>query len=954
MKSNNDVTPSRPASNWEQEMQDAIRQLFPNEMNRSVSEGSNASLGAYLRIIWRRKWLVMIPLIVIPIFAILHIFSEKPIYRANARLIIEPTNQKIVNFEEVVSPDRSRDYIQTQYKMLGSYNVAAKVIDQLNADSLGLIKSLSVDNPKTNAELSISFFDNIMDRVRSVFNGIEKDGSNVKVREGEGRKISHHNYSEFEIERHRKIVELLNSTQIIPMRNTRLVNVIVNGYDRYMITSQANKLAEVFVEQNLENKREASRTASEWLKKEVENLKEELQRAEFALLEFIDTQGFASINENDVRQNRFKSVTGLDEMEETVRATKIEIVDLQNKMEELGSLVKRIPNNPHLIFSDLDIPNLQNLQRQYIETQEEIEALSRQYKGKYPRIKELYEKKETINRDVILSIKDEVSRAKIKIDILLEKEKSLRDVMKKEREEALKINKDSIVYNALKRDIENKRELYERMLRRLNETEVTKGLQTNNITIAQKAMVPVEPLPSKKKEILFGSIVISLSIGIGLSIFIENLNKRFNDPDEVEKYMHVPYLGSVYKVKKIRNQNDLVNTQIPYTYISNKYRELRTKIQFLSIHQPIKLVLVTSAVQGEGKSATLVNLALSYSQLGKSILIVDADFRQPVLHTILDLPNDIGLSDILIGSCSWEQAVQDTVVENLKVITSGSIPPNPLELLSMARMKGLCHQFENAFDMVFFDGSCLLGVLDAAMLATEMDGVILVHDPDQVKIKTILQAKKVLEDAYADIIGIVFSNFKDSFLSPRIARRLSRSRRKRIVSSVQKPLLHGKERQILDSTNTLSTASSTSRTIGTDSSLSIEIKNSGIVNNLEHFSIEEGFDFLVIDLELSNYSGNLVVFETRNVTIQPGEISRYGNALDIVYTDNIDSNDVKNDRVQYYPLNLDLSYLLKDREMINSNESKSGKIIYKVPCEFQNFTLLYNTSDIRISLPISI
>jgi len=199
----------------------------------------------------------------------------------------------------------------------------------------------------------------------------------------------------------------------------------------------------------------------------------------------------------------------------------------------------------------------------------------------------------------------------------------------------------------------------------------------------------------------------------------------------------------------------LITHHKPKSPIAEAYRTLRTNIHFSGMDNPFKTILVTSAGTEEGKSTTLANLAVAIAQTGMQVLIIDCDLRKPVQHKVFELPNKQGLTNILVEQLPLESAVQFTRVNNLSVLTSGPIPPNPSELLGCERMKGLLQQLKNKYDTVLIDSPPTVAVTDAAVLSAQVDGVILVLRSGVAKIDMAKQAKEQIEKANGKIIGTV-------------------------------------------------------------------------------------------------------------------------------------------------------------------------------------------------------
>jgi capsular exopolysaccharide synthesis family protein len=299
------------------------------------------------------------------------------------------------------------------------------------------------------------------------------------------------------------------------------------------------------------------------------------------------------------------------------------------------------------------------------------------------------------------------------------------------------------------------KELYQAVSKRLAETTLTEALETNNVRVVERAGIPGKPASSGLLiRILLGVIVV-FGLGGGLAVVTERLDKRFKTTDEVERYLGVPFLGCIPRYKPKRHRP--IALYDPWSGAAEAYRMLRTWLQ-LSAQQSGTVLMLTSAVPGEGKSTTAVNLAISFAQLGRLVLLMDADLRRPTVHRFFTGTNDSGVTDILTQKVEWRQVLQDTAIENLKVLLAGSKPLNPAELLSTQSMQSLLESLKNTFDIIIVDAPVTFSIPDVAILAPAMTGVLLVHYPAKGNRQAVLEAKRVLERAGAHLLGVVFNN----------------------------------------------------------------------------------------------------------------------------------------------------------------------------------------------------
>jgi protein-tyrosine kinase len=226
---------------------------------------------------------------------------------------------------------------------------------------------------------------------------------------------------------------------------------------------------------------------------------------------------------------------------------------------------------------------------------------------------------------------------------------------------------------------------------------------------------------------------------------------------------------SVFKSKKNKkklssNERNLISFYSPRAAISEQYRTIRTNIEFSSVDEPIKSLLVTSSAPGEGKSTTVANLAVVFAQQGKKVLLIDADLRKPTVQYTFKIDNLNGLTNVLTKQSSLSQAVNESLVENLSVLTSGPIPPNPAELLGSKAMEDLLEVAMKEYDFVIFDTPPILAVTDAQILANKCDGSILVVNSGKTEIEPAMKSKEMLLSSKGKLLGVVLNqkNAKDS------------------------------------------------------------------------------------------------------------------------------------------------------------------------------------------------
>ena len=280
----------------------------------------------------------------------------------------------------------------------------------------------------------------------------------------------------------------------------------------------------------------------------------------------------------------------------------------------------------------------------------------------------------------------------------------------------------------------------------------------NTLTVVEPATVPTVPIGPKKTLTILLAASIGFILAVGAAFLLEYLDDTIKTPEDVTQALGLSALGAIARIEGDTLPEKLITADHPKSPISEAYRVLRTNLQFSSVDKPLKTLLVTSANPIEGKSVTAANIAVVMAQAGHSVIMVDSDLRRPVLHKIFQLPNNEGFTNALLHSNpNPDGYLQATSVENLRVLTTGPLPPNPSELLGSERMKGLVEQLKAQADLLILDSPPCLAVTDAAVLASQVDGVLLVVDAGVTRRGLAARAVEGLQKVGANILGVVLN-----------------------------------------------------------------------------------------------------------------------------------------------------------------------------------------------------
>ena len=302
---------------------------------------------------------------------------------------------------------------------------------------------------------------------------------------------------------------------------------------------------------------------------------------------------------------------------------------------------------------------------------------------------------------------------------------------------------------------------YETLLARKQEIELVENQQIGNASIIEDAEAPLYPIGRSKKIYVAAGFVVGLFLGVAMAFFLDLIDRSLKTTKEAEQLFGYPMLGLIPRYPIAGDKASAVVPDYPplipeqlSPIVSDAYQMLQANLKFIRSDKTLKTFVVTSSVGGEGKSSVAAQLALSISQSGRRVLLIDADMRAPAQHHVWNLINGIGLSHVLVGEGTLGKALQ-TIDKNLAVMTAGVTPPNPLALLDSAQMKGLLNTLSHPYEVIIIDTPSLAGTADAAILGKMSDGVIMVVRPRVVDSPRATAAKVLLERSGAPVLGLV-------------------------------------------------------------------------------------------------------------------------------------------------------------------------------------------------------
>ena len=696
------------------------------ELQDERRDEDEIDLLAYWHILVKRRWLVLSILAGVVALALLKTLMATPIYRATTVLQLEKAGTQVVQVEGI-QPDSDPygwdpDFLQTQYELIQSRSLAERVANELNLDQAALDKlsepgwlgrMLALLRPQSKAEANKK-------KVGAAAEAAEELRSAAGVVSG--------------------------GLSVEPVRNSRLVRINFDSSSPEFSARVANAVAEGFIAAGMERRFGASSYAKTYLEDQLKLTKAKLEQSERQLVAFAQKENIVNTGENGqslATQNLTQLNAALaNAQDQRIRA------EARWRQASSGAMPADMIGNSNIRVLRQQPAQLQGTYQQKLQT----------FKPDYPEMQQLKGQIDELQRQIGQETGSVRASVKAEYDAAASQEQMLKGQIASLRDQALDVDGRSIQYNILKREVDTNRQLYDGLLQRYKEVGVAGDVRSNNISIIDRAEVPMWRFKPNLTLNLAIGLLLGGMLGVLAAFLLEFLDDTIKTPDDVEQKLKLAVLGIIPKLGPKENIASVAGD--PRSSFSEAYRSVRTALQFATDHGVPRTLLVTSPGSGEGKSTTAMALARNFAHLGKRVLLIEADLRNPSLHRSLGLKGQgVGLSNLLAGGCTLAEATLDTEEPGLKVVLAGPLPPNPAELLSGSKLVSMLTVAAERYDQVILDGPPVLGLADAPILANAADGTLLVVNSAKTKINAAQAALKRLLAARARIVGALLSKY---------------------------------------------------------------------------------------------------------------------------------------------------------------------------------------------------
>lgn len=691
---------------------------------RPAADGDEIDLREYWRIIVRRRWVIASVFAAAVVLTLLFTLRQEKIYASAATLIIDLNAPRVLDKNEVQDVVDSgtggywysKEYYETQYKVIQSRAVAQRVIEKFQ-----LARDLR-------------------------FLGLDKLKDAGKV--------------EAAIARADPIGVLQRRLKVLPVKDSRVARIQVEDRDPKWAATLANGVAEAYITENLSVKTNTTQGASDWLEQQLGDLELKLAKSSQSLFEFKKSKDIVATTWEDRQGMVTQRLVAINDALTKARVQRAQLESRSEQILALGEALEKGEPASEAFAIVAESRTVQELKVAYAASQVECADMRAKYLSDYPKLESCEAKLTTVRGALHREVKTILQGARRSYDEVVQTEKKLVSLLNETKSDAFGLNQHEQAYVELKRAHDNNQRLYDQVLGRLKDASVTGMMQMSNVRILDRAEAPERPAYPRPARNLALAMLLGLAAGVGLAFLLEMLDTTITTREQVEERLGLAFLGIIPTIEQTKGdkERDLFVHANPRSAAAECLRSIRTNLLFMSPEKPLKTIVVTSASPAEGKTTTATALAEVMADGGSRVLIVDADMRRPQLHKVFELPNEGGLSSLILGDGQLDQLIRPSKIPNLSVLTCGPVPPNPAELLHTEGFARLLQAMAQRFDRVIIDSPPAGAVADAVVISTQVDGTLMVLKAGQTSRDAAVRAVRSILDVKGKIFGAVLND----------------------------------------------------------------------------------------------------------------------------------------------------------------------------------------------------
>ena len=753
----------------------------------------------YWRAIRKRIWLVAGIAVLVTTLAAIYVARKPNVYLATSviQVDLEQTNPDLVTNDRqrpISNPDPS--YFNTQLQLLSSDALLRRVVKEHNLDA--------------NKEFQAAKAARETSAWRSVLRSLglasdpnaKPDANSEQIEEANSKFVSADEIADavrlspyVDMIREDLIVEPVRESRAT-VKDTRLIEISYRNTDPNLAAYVVNALGETFTLANQEKRSGTSRKTSDFLLKRINDLQTEIRNDEIKLVELKKSEGILKTDgDQTIVIDRLSGLNQqLLEAENSRKLAEAKYFAVKDSPDAIKALaeqesaryiterennVQLVRNDTQKKINDLRAERARKLQ-EFKETAPEIIEIDRQISSLEDSLSTLVQK----NNEDIKSYRERT--AKTLVDNMRtayvqarDQEAKIRAAYDVQYNEAQGQNSGTVMIKLLEQTIETNRGFLDNLRKQQSGNDVASQGSDNNISVASFGIPPEYPVAPRRLMTIAAALMLSMLFGMGLALFLEYLDDTITTTEEVESYLQLPALAAIPTIdtmpkrklllvggKSDGEETDPEDSELlifadPRSSLSESYRQLRTSILLSTAGHAPKSLLITSSLPSEGKTTTATNTAISLAQTGAKVLVIDADMRRARLHSVFNVPNGLGLSTVLSSDLT-DKEILDVIHYDertkVHVMTSGPIPPNPAELIGSEQMVKLLKTLQNEFTHVVVDSPPISSFTDGVLIASLVDGVILVVHSGKSSRQVVKRARQLLTDVRARVLGVVLNN----------------------------------------------------------------------------------------------------------------------------------------------------------------------------------------------------
>ncbi len=704
---------------------------MPNNKHHSIpSTGQQKEealdLVIYWRIIAKHKWNILALAGAITVLAAVIVFMMTPIYRSTVTLLIEQKKAKVLSIEEVYGGvGDSREHFQTQAEIIKSQALAGLVVDKLKLTT----------NPEFDPRSHKSFLSSSLSAI-----GIG------------GNELTEENAKKIVVNQFMKLVI------VEPVRLSQLVKVSFDSPDRELAAKIANAIAETYIESDMEARYQMSQKAGSWLSQRLTELKTGLVQSENALQKFRERE--------HIVDSKNLALNGVSSQLEGLLKSLVETRMHRAEAESAYTQVKNAKGDLESLPVVLRNPLVARMKEVVGDHERKVSELSNRYGKEHPKMMQAEAELKQAKENLRLQVEEVAAGLAREYEVARANENALAEAVGETKSTIQGSNRKEFELTALEREVTTNRQIYDMFMSRFKETAAASDMQSGVVArVVDPAMPADNPAKPNKLQVTLIALALGLILGVIAALLLERLDNTVKTSEDAEIKLGQPVLTTIPMLEG--DQSNAAGRHYldePKTIFSEGIRTARTGILLSAVDCPNKVLVVTSAVPGEGKSTFAINLALSHAQT-KKVLLIDADMRRPTVAKTLGLDaSESGLSMLVTGQVKLDDCIQTITGSALHIVGVGNIPPNPLELLLSQKFKELLDTLSQQYDIVILDSPPVQLVSDAVVLSTMATGVVFVVKADSTPHQISRRCIRTLLAAGANLIGVALNqlDFKNA------------------------------------------------------------------------------------------------------------------------------------------------------------------------------------------------